>query len=247
VYAFIVPCYNEASRFDHRMWLDFVEEFSDCLFLFVDDGSQDQTFQKVSRLFANNVQIMGLPKNVGKGEAVRLGFNKILESQNTFDGIGFLDADLAFNKKDVREMLGFIAEANADFNACISSRVALAGRQIDRRESRYYIGRAVTTFVTRGWKNAPYDTQSGCKIFRNSEALKTSVQVRFQTRWFFDIELLLRLSQSGKVWEMPVQNWRDVEGSKITPIRYLPILREILIIRRLVKRSNEGMKINGLD
>ena len=91
--------------------------------------------------------------------------------------------------------------------------------------------------MCNGWRNAPYDTQCGLKFFRVDYALVDSLSGEFQTSWFFDVELLLRLSHGSlEVWEEPLQYWHDVQGSKIRLRAYPTILVEILRTRRLIAR-----------
>jgi hypothetical protein len=95
--------------------------------------------------------------------------------------------------------------------------------------------------ICLGWKSAPYDTQSGFKIFRLDDFFKLSIESPFLTRWFFDIELLLRLERMKllKVWEYPVMTWREIEGSSIRVSNHLSILIQILRIRALVARQSK--------
>jgi|688.fasta_scaffold379107_2 dolichyl-phosphate beta-glucosyltransferase len=246
--AFVVPCFNEESRFDTSGWLEFLTHFPNTFFLFVDDGSSDQTFEILSQLNNVNCQVLQLDGNVGKGEAIRKGFLYLLEIETHLDAVGFIDCDLAFAASDVTITSQLIRECEESTVAIITSRVALAGREIHRKLSRYYIGRLISTFVCWGWKDAPYDTQSGCKIFRNNLIFRRAITSKFKTRWFFDIELLLRLySEGGKTWEVPVKHWRDVDGSKITLSKYLLILKEIILIRMILKRALENGGQDGFN
>jgi hypothetical protein len=122
----------------------------------------------------------------------------------------------------------------------VSSRVALAGRKIKRDPLRHYLGRVIATILTSSWEDAPYDTQSGFKLFRNSNSFQNAVNQEFKTKWFVDIELLTRIGINNggalNIWEEPLTSWRDVEDSKLSMRDSPLLLSEIAIARREVLR-----------
>jgi glycosyltransferase involved in cell wall biosynthesis len=62
--------------------------------VFVDDGSIDPTFSKVLAFSSSSIQVIKLPRNVEKSEALSLGLLAALNNGSDF--VGFLDADGAF-------------------------------------------------------------------------------------------------------------------------------------------------------
>jgi len=67
-------------------------------FVFVNDGSKDNTYQKLKLNFEDtNHFVLNLDKNVGKAEAVRQGvlFVQSLDIYPSIEWLGFWDADLA--------------------------------------------------------------------------------------------------------------------------------------------------------
>ena len=94
--ALVVPCKNEYRRLDPSAFLDAIRAFPWLTFLFVDDGSTDETAETLAFLERQSpaVQALYLPRNVGKAEAVRAGVQALL-AQTATDWIGFWDADLA--------------------------------------------------------------------------------------------------------------------------------------------------------
>jgi len=242
----IVPCFNEATRMNLHSWGEVINRFGNCYWIFVNDGSTDDTGNLLNQLQGNNVRILDCPTNLGKGEAIRFGFNYVIDALSNIEisRIGYLDADGAFDLFDIESMFFESSEKlrdSSDFDVIIGSRVQLAGRMIDRDKHRHYLGRIISTLICLGWKSAPYDTQSGFKIFRLDDFFKLSIESPFLTRWFFDIELLLRLERMKllKVWEYPVMTWREIEGSSIRVSNHLSILIQILRIRALVARQSK--------
>lgn len=252
--AIVVPCYNEEKRFNLDYWLNIVDKTPDINWLFVDDGSTDNTLLIISNLLDRpNVNIYKLEFNSGKSEAIRLGMlwcnSKIEDTllRNGPSAIGFIDCDGAF---DLSDIMKFTQLCTVEFgsnkkvlryHAIISSRVKLSGRKIIRNPLRHYIGRIVVTIICKKWKSAPYDTQSGFKIFYSSPQLIYVLDHPFETRWFFDIEIFMRMisdrSENFSIWEEPLENWSDVGNSKIGTLQYFSVLKEILKVKRIINRN----------
>ena len=84
-------------------------------------------------------------------------------------------------------------------------------------------------------KNKPYDTQSGFKILRNTIELKNITKNKFFTKWFFDVELIESIKKEYYVYEIPVDRWVDVRGSKLSYKMLFKILRELKILLKLYR------------
>ena len=234
----VVPCFNEAERWNPDSWQLMVEQVP-ATFLFVDDGSEDDTPALLEQLVGNpKATVLKMPRNRGKAEAVRQGMNHLLANAN-LSGVGYLDADGAFAQDDVTTLAGVFSEkvAEDEFDAVWSSRVALAGRDIKRSQARHYAGRIIATYLSVSEEFFPYDTQSGYKLFVDGQTLRTCLSSPFRTRWLFEIELLARWRRiSGspmRIWEEPVNYWHDVPGSKITRGELVRVLRELWVVKAL--------------
>lgn len=215
--------------------------------VFVDDGSTDTTPEKLADFVSShseggkNVSLLTLPANVGKGEAVRAGW--LSRSHQDYDSVGFLDADGAFNRQDVERILTEFDTYvfNSTFAAVWSSRVALSGRLIERQTSRHYIGRVVATFLSMGGNSIPYDTQSGLKLFAATPGLWNCLESPFETRWLFEVEIAARYRKAAggelAIWEMPLDFWQDIAGSKIGFGESLRIMRELIKVKSVQKHS----------
>jgi len=252
----VVPCYNEEIRFPTSYWSEILKTDNGIKWLFVDDGSTDETFEKIKEAcLGTTAQIIRLKKNHGKGNAIRKGFLEILGKVPDLGFVGYIDSDGAFSKNDIFKLAETARQQTKEFydspiDALISSRVSLAGRQINRKIQRHYVGRIVATLLTRNWQGAPYDTQSGYKLFLNSDSFKDAIQSDFKTKWFVDIELLTRIGIRNKgslnIWEEPLFYWNDVDGSKLGLNNFHTIVFELLIARRQVfKLIQERIRQNG--
>jgi len=207
--------------------------------VFVDDGSTDSTFSIISAFRSSNIQIIKLPQNVGKSEALRLGLLAASDSDSDF--VGFMDADGAFILRDITSIEVFAKELQLSqkLDMVWGSRVALAGHDIRRSSTRHYLGRIVATFIMWGSEVSIYDTQCGIKLFVNGPTFRQSLVFKTRTRWFFDLEFYkqftLNHSAKPKLVEFPLQSWQEVPGSNISISKFPSIFREILYIRGLLK------------
>jgi glycosyltransferase involved in cell wall biosynthesis len=238
--AIVVPCYNEALRFD-AAYFQQIMNISQVRLFFVNDGSKDDTVSVLNGFSLNSGgRVLDLVSNVGKANAIRLGMLSVISDLDDFeaDAIGFLDADAAF---DIQSVLDGIKVArrllNEGYDIIISSRVSLCGRKITRKTYRHIIGRFIVTILGLKFKDVPYDPQSGFKIFRVQSSFEKSLEMPFSTHWFGDIEMLHRLYKfsptTPKIWEEPAHAWQDVRGSNITIRGSLQILIELIRVMRL--------------
>ena len=223
--AIVVPCYNEAARIQQDEFLKYCRQFPHVTFIFVNDGSTDETGDILASLketAPRQIATVNLQRNKGKGEAVRQGILHAIPGD--FDYIGYWDADLATPLDHIKTFIGLLNESPCR-DIVMGARVQMLGRSICRRAARHYIGRVFATTVSIMLGLPVYDTQCGSKLFRNSPVLKELFAKPFFTRWIFDVEILARylvknnsrLKQimTEKIIEYPLQSWTDVPGSKI--------------------------------
>jgi glycosyltransferase involved in cell wall biosynthesis len=225
----VVPCYNEAQRLDPGAFKTLIDRDPELELLFVDDGSQDDTAQVLESLrtcLPERIAVLPLEKNCGKAEAVRRGLLSALEKGA--DIVGYLDADLA---TPVDEMARLVDELrNGDARMLLGSRVLLLGREIQRKAVRHYLGRLFATAASLTLRLPVYDTQCGAKVFRRTPALQAALGQPFLSRWVFDVELVGRMLipennipalARGDIREVPLEVWRDIQGSKLRPWHFL--------------------------
>jgi glycosyltransferase involved in cell wall biosynthesis len=242
--AMVVPCFNEAHRFPKQYWKELVCSNLETQWFFVNDGSTDTTCLILDEIVkGTSAEVIQNKKNLGKGNSIREGFMYALSQSSQYKTLGYMDSDGAFSKLDLMRLIDRTSEldlTNHTPDAILSSRVALAGHNINRKPSRHYIGRLIATYLTRDWVGAPYDTQSGLKMFSNSTSFQNSLKEPFQTSWFVDIEIMSRIGieNGGKLslWEEPLTSWSDISGSKLNFKQAPKLLWEMLIARREVSR-----------
>lgn len=219
----VVPCYNEAKRLRPAEYVSFAATHNDIRYVFVDDGSTDATRSALSAIveqLKQQASLLVLPRNVGKGEAVRQGVLHSLQYHPTF--FGYWDADLATPLAAVDLLLQSLHHL-PELDLAFGSRVRLLGHKIVRSALRHYLGRMMATAVSLAVGVRAYDTQCGAKLFRNSPRTRQLFDAPFTSRWLFDVELLVRLlprhgmkSRYDSIVEIPMPEWTDVPGSKVT-------------------------------
>lgn len=238
----IIPCFNEEKRLDLGQFGHFGNSSPSIAFLFVNDGSTDETGRLLESLKASNpakFSVMHLARNSGKGEAVRQGYLSAIDDRP--DYIGFWDADLA-TPLDAIDQFIELAESRPELEMVMGSRVRLLGRRIERRTIRHYLGRCFATAVSITLDLAIYDTQCGAKLFRASGPIHALFQQPFISRWIFDVEIIARLIQSRRgrnlpqpeqvIYEFPLTEWSDVAGSKLTGGDFLQAAWDLVMIHR---------------
>lgn len=239
--AIVIPCFNESDRFD-TSYFNRLVQIKNTFWVFVDDGSTDSTSLVLAN-FCNkhNTKYLRNDSNQGKSRAIANGMAYVTRTSISTSWIGFIDSDGAFAISDVEKFLGLTkTEQIKNFGSIYSSRVKLSGRSINRTISRHYVGRVIATIFGIIWRDIPYDTQSGFKLYRANLLTKQVLSPTFLTKWFFDIELHVRLGTNNenafRVWEEPLNSWIDVPGSKLIFIERVRVIREIILILQLLFR-----------
>jgi len=228
----VIPAYNETRRIG-----PYLEAITAYLgrrglsyeLLVVDDGSRDDTAALVEQAGAQNsrIRLIRLPRNTGKGAAVRAGM------QAARGGLRlFADADGATPIQELERLEAAIKDG-AD--------LAIGSRTLASRDSRYQVkarlhrtllGNLFNRIVRHLGIQHIHDTQCGFKLFRQAVAQDLFSVARIDG-YGFDLELLHVARRRGyRLAEVPI-NWSDQPGSKVLVIRDgLAMLREMLAVRR---------------
>lgn len=213
--SIVVPAYNEERRLPPTL-LDLVDYFDRQSLAYeiivVDDGSTDGTSEVVRKFerVREQVKLIQLPKNYGKGHAVRLG------ALNTHGKtILFADADGA---TPVSEFSKLYEAIQGGAEIAIGSRALYSEEtKVSTSFHRKILGRIFNSIVNSLLLPQLKDTQCGFKMFSRSAGLFLFKQQR-SDRFSFDVELLYiaRKAQIG-IREISV-NWTNIPGSKVNLI-----------------------------
>ena len=240
--AIIVPCYNEEARFQDAAFAAFLAEDHPIQFCFANDGSRDGTLAKLTAfrdLYPDKVSVIDIQPNGGKGEAVRRAMLAMMQ-QPGIEFVGFWDADLATPLIALPRFLATIV-SQPETAMVFGARVRLLGRHVNRNPLRHYLGRGFATAVSTMLGLPVYDTQCGAKLFRVGPVLADILARPFQSRWIFDVEIIARficspgIGRAGAesaIYELPLDSWHDIAGSKVSSTDFFRSIGELVEIRK---------------
>jgi glycosyltransferase involved in cell wall biosynthesis len=174
--------------------------------LVVDDGSSDETKRLASE---NRVQLLEHPVNLGKGAALRTGFQYIL--QKDYQVVITLDADGQHDPAEIPLLLGIFQSIKPD--------ILIASRAAEFRKMtflRRFWNRLGVRAVARFCHSDITDSQSGFRLIRTEVLKKVDLSTsRFET----ELELLIKACKKGfSVLSVPI-NTQKVDGTASSHFR----------------------------
>ncbi|XP_068330465.1 uncharacterized protein [Pyrus communis] len=253
--SLIVPAFNEELRLPGALdeTMNYLQQRAakDKSFTYevviVDDGSVDGTkrvaFEFVKKYGVDNVRIILLGRNHGKGEAIRKG---MLHSRGEL--LLMLDADGATKVNDVEKLekqIHAVAEqdkfrdssaGNSSFRisdipiAAFGSRAHLEGKALATRKwYRNFLMKGFHLVVLLAAGPGIRDTQCGFKMFTRAAARKLFTNIRLN-RWCFDVEVVY-LCKWFKIPMLEISvSWSEIPGSKVNPLSIPNMLWELVLM-----------------
>jgi dolichyl-phosphate beta-glucosyltransferase len=214
--SIIVPAFNEATRLEDRIVIlrqavasGAIDQRSSEVIL-VDDGSTDDTADVARLLLAPvfaRLRILQLPRNSGKGAAIRAG-----TAVAAAPVVAFMDADMSVDPAQIPLLLAAIK----DCDVVVGSRKASDSTIHSHRVHRFVMGRAFNLLANALTEVQLKDTQCGFKAFRTPVA-RILFHLMMTDRFAFDVEILSLARQLGlHITEVPVE-WRDTGSSTVRP------------------------------
>ncbi|MBT0608847.1 glycosyltransferase [Aequorivita echinoideorum] len=246
----IIPCYNEAARFNKKLFFSYLENLEQVHIIFVNDGSTDGTREMLNQIKTESISInektpitiLNLDKNMGKAEAIREGVLFSMQNPKT-ENIAYFDADFSTPLTEITNLYRAMKE-DTKREMILGSRIKKAGSTIERSQMRHYSGRIMATIVNNTILKIPiYDTQCGAKLI-TKRCAEIIFSEPFVSRWLFDIELISRLqvryskkSLKEIMYEQPLKTWVEMGDSKIRFKDLLRIPYQLFLIYK--KQTND--------
>ncbi len=229
----VIPAYREATRIagtietlhEHLVGLLDADEFE---ILVIDDGSGDDTASTATATgLATGIE---LPKNLGKGGAVREGMLAA-----TGRSVVFLDADLAYGPDEVIRLM---MELERGWDVVVGSR--RESRLVTRSSAGLIrdVGGRLVNLATHVLLLGQYrDTQAGCKGFRRDVAHLIFSKTKLNG-FSFDIEIFHLVERWRLTLHEIPMTVAETESSTVNLVRdTLRLLADIGRIRRWSARG----------
>jgi len=236
----VIPCYNEEKGLPLKEYENFIQKNEQVILAFVNDGSSDNTLvvlEKLKSKFPAKINVISYKDNKGKAEAVRFGMQHCLQHID-FKYIAYLDADLATSLDECNAM---VQNFDDKITFVFGSRIKRIGANIERKRSRFLIGRIIATVISTILKLPVYDTQCGCKIFTRDLAEKVFTKP-FISKWLFDVEIFQRIMELygrekslEKMIEIPLKSWIEKGDSKVKASYFFKLWIDLFRISQLSK------------
>lgn len=216
----IIPTYNNAPTLEPV--IREVSTFTNHIIV-VNDGSTDGTLNIIKQF--PTVQLVTYPKNIGKGWALRKGFEHAIEKG--YDFAIAIDSDGQHFAKDLP---AFIDQLRVERSAIIIGARNMNQANVPGKSSFGYKFSNFWFKVETGI-NCP-DTQSGYRLY----PLWLLKGMRFFTRKYeFEIEVLVRSAWKGiKVIAVPISVYYPPPGERITHFRPLKDFTRISILNTIL-------------
>ena len=206
----IIPCYNEKNTIETIVDAVKASPKKDLEIIVVDDYSTDGTRDILKSVISKKVdKIIYHEKNMGKGAALRTGFNAA-----TGDIIIIQDADLEYNPADYKPLVELIKNDEAD--------VVYGSRLADtRNQGKFlllsYLANVTLSFMTRILYGTFLTDMETCyKAFRADFIKGITIE---SNRFDFEPEITAKiLKKNARFKEIPIsyKARQESEGKKIT-------------------------------
>lgn len=204
----VIPGYNEVDTIESviRDVKKYVNQI-----IYVDDGSTDGTASEAKSI-DNEIRVIKVKENRGKGFAMRQGFKKAMDLD--YDKVVTIDSDGQHRAKNIPKMLDLLDE----YDMVIGNRYGRRHYTVPRN----VMGNFGLNFLTNLFSYGPQgflrnewveDTQSGLRAI-NVEALKKMNLI--SNEYQIESEMIYEAAKHGlKIEEIPVFVPIRVEGTQI--------------------------------
>lgn len=238
--AILIPSFNEGKRICDVIKKCFVYNQD---IIIVDDGSTDNTVEVLKEFETQKnkkITIITHPANKGKGEALKTGFDFVVN--NNYSGVITIDAD---DQHDAREINDFLNEVDKnDPDLIVGSRFSnTKGMPFIRRFVNYFTSWIISNIAGKKIE----DVQSGYRFIKT----KVLKNIKLETKNFdTEPEILIKAGWFNyKITNIPIKTIYHLDEFKshVNPVKDTVKFFKLVLISIKWKRSFfKEAKINKL-
>ena len=203
--------------------------YEDFTIVVVIDGDVDNTSNKLNSVYVDDLRVLVLPYNSGKGAAIKAGLD-ITKSEY----VAFFDADL-----DIDPSALFHGLNELKLNKKISGVAGCkshSSSQVNYPVVRQFYSYVFKLFVRLMFGQKILDSQTGVKVFRTEKIRDKYPQCR-ENGFLFELELMIMLLRSNeKISYIPVII-EHTYGSTINIVSAFKILKELMTMKKRQYKS----------
>ena len=226
----VIPVYNH-DRYLPTLVQTLVEMYLQVLL--VDDGSTAScaaVIDAIVQQHSNNVQLLRLPRNRGKGYAFLAGLHRVADKG--FTHVVQIDADGQHSVEDTPVLLD-IARAHPE--ALVTGQPIFDDSVPLHRLYLRYLTHYMVAINTLNFRLV--DAMCGFRVYPVKEVLRLEEEIKIGHRMEFDIDILVRLDWAG----VPVLTKRTAVRYPIDGVSHFRLWRDNVRITSLHTRMFFGM------
>ena len=235
--SLIIPAYNEEKRIK-----PFLEDLktkipSNWEVIIVCDGT-DKTAE-IAKKVDDRFRVLSFSKRLGKGGGIIKGFKAA-----TGEILGYVDADGAIPWESIQKVFETVINGE---KVAVGSRWMRDSKVLIRQPiSRVILGRLYHYFTILFLRVNIKDTQCGLKVYKREVVNKVLKSITI-SNLSIDTAFLYHAQKAGyNVTEIPIV-WRDIDGSKFSPVKTSIAMLIILIGIRLAHSRYSSKILNFIE
>lgn len=247
--ALVIPYFNEINRFETHSLVELSTAGRDILDIYlIDDGSTDTLSKTIAEIVSKksltNVYQLASKQNLGKANAIRLGYNLIMDMRKNYSYFAFTDADFSTPPREILRVAKFATKCDSNF--VYGARIRINGNSIRTSKFRSTQGK-IFTLIVKFLLQAPFkDSQCGLKFLKINDVTNQVFSEPFINSWLVDLEILCRAMSAKEVsvTELVLREWTHYEKSK-TGIKDIPKVAGALLKLRFKYGSLSKLRVES--